>query len=182
MVITAVIGLVAITVAFPRLTGTVPYTILTGSMEPTMPPGTLVIVKRADPDEIGVGTVITYQITSGKPAVVTHRVVSQGFDGDGKPVFRTRGDANTAVDQDVVRPVQIKGKVWFSVPYVGYANTLLTGSQHQVVLVVAVTGLLLYAASMFFSGAWNRHRTRTAIPNHSPESAEPNSSEGPREC
>ena len=46
---------------------------LTSSMEPGLPPGTLVIVKPIDPVDVRIGTVITYQLESGKPTVVTHR-------------------------------------------------------------------------------------------------------------
>ncbi len=52
------------------------------------------VVRPVDPESIQTGDAITYQLESGKPAVVTHRVVSQGFDGNGEVVLRTKGDAN----------------------------------------------------------------------------------------
>ncbi len=59
----------------PRLGGATPYTVLTSSMEPEYPPGTLVVVRPVPIEEIGIGDVITYQLESGEPTVVTHRVV-----------------------------------------------------------------------------------------------------------
>ena len=67
-------------------------------MKPSMPPGTLVVVRPTPVDEIGIGSVITYQVESGEPTVVTHRVVAQGIGATGEPVFRTQGDANDVPD------------------------------------------------------------------------------------
>ena len=61
-------------IVVPALTHSTPYTILTSSMVPTYPPGTLVIVRPVAVDDIHIGTVVTYQLESGKPEVVTHRV------------------------------------------------------------------------------------------------------------
>jgi signal peptidase len=182
MVNTAVTAAIILTVFLPRLTGATPYTILTGSMEPTLPPGTLVIVKPVEPDQIGVGTVITYQMASGSPDVVTHRVVSQGVNGMGDLVFRTRGDANSATDKGLVVPAQIRGKVWFSVPYLGYATALVTGTQHQALTYLAIASLLLYAAAMFLKVAQRRRRARAEAAAQLPEDAPPHRSEGPAKC
>ncbi|MCB1280791.1 MAG: signal peptidase I, partial [Salinibacterium sp.] len=65
------IGAMAIVVR--AVTGSTPMTILSGSMTPTYPIGTLIIVKPVDPDTLAIGDTITYQIESGKPEVVTHR-------------------------------------------------------------------------------------------------------------
>ena len=149
LVIASVAAVVTVAVLVPRLGGATPYTILTGSMRPDLPPGTLVVVKPAPTDEIGIGTVITYQLNSGEPTVVTHRVVSVGFDGKGKRVFTTQGDANNVADAKAVMPVQVKGKVWYSVPYLGRVNNAITGKERSFTMIVVVSGLLLYATFMF---------------------------------
>ncbi|MFL6025080.1 MAG: hypothetical protein ACJ72O_17190, partial [Marmoricola sp.] len=69
-----VVVVLALAVVVPKLGGATSYTILTGSMRPHMPPGTLVVVKPDKPDQVRVGDVLTYQIESGKKAVATHRV------------------------------------------------------------------------------------------------------------
>ena len=51
----AVLAVLTVTVAVPRLAGATPYTVLTSSMEPGLPAGSLVVVKPVDPDELGVG-------------------------------------------------------------------------------------------------------------------------------
>jgi len=158
-VILAVAAVLCIGVLVPRLAGASPYTVLSGSMTPTYPAGTLVVVKPADPADIGIGTVITYQVKSGEPTVVTHRVVTVSS-LDGEPVFRTQGDANSTPDRVWVRPVQIKGKVWYSVPYLGHVNNLLTGHQRQLAVYVVAGLLLAYAAFMFTSSISDRRSSR----------------------
>jgi len=77
----------------------------------------------------------------------------------GERIFRTKGDANDAVDPDPVRPVQVRGEVWYAVPYVGRMNDVFTGSR-QLPLLVVVTGLLGYAASMFIGAARGKRQVR----------------------
>lgn len=158
LVILLVVAVLAVAVVIPRIAGATPYTVLTGSMQPELPPGTLVVVKPVDADEIAVGSVITYQLESGKATVVTHRVVGQGFNGKGEVQLRTQGDANDTPDQEWVRPVQIKGEVWYSVPLLGHVNNWLTGEERQVAVYVVAALLLGYAAFMLTSAARDRVR------------------------
>jgi signal peptidase len=155
-------AILAIAVLIPRIGGATPYVVLTGSMRPGMPPGTLVVVKPVSAANVGVGSVVTYQLTSGKPDVVTHRVVSMGFDGKGHRVFRTQGDANDAPDARWVRPVQIRGERWYAVPYLGYVTTLISGEQRQVALIAVVTFLIGYAAVMFIGAFRDRRQSAAA--------------------
>jgi signal peptidase len=162
LVILFVSAVVTIAVLVPRLAGATPYVVLTGSMEPQMPPGTLVVVKPVAADEITTGTVLTYQIESGKPTVVTHRVSSVGVDAKGKLRFGTKGDANKEPDAGLVMPVQIKGERWYYVPYLGYATSVITGEQRQIGMVTVVVGLLGYAGVMFIGAERDRRRRRDA--------------------
>lgn len=57
----------------PKLMGYEEMAVLTGSMEPKYPVGTLIFVKEADPNTLEVGDVITYHLDSN--TVVTHRIV-----------------------------------------------------------------------------------------------------------
>lgn len=147
----AALTAIALAVVVPRLGGGTPYTVLTGSMRPGMPPGTLVVVRPVDPATISTGTVVTYQLKSGEPTVVTHRVISQGINGAGELVFRTQGDANTVPDAAWVHPVQIVGERWYSVPYLGYVSNLLTGRERQMGIYATSALLIGYALSMFAS-------------------------------
>ena len=157
-VMSAFVLVLVVSVLVPRLAGATPYTILTGSMKPGMPPGTLVVVKPVDEKDIAIGSVITYQLESGERTVVTHRVVAIGFDGHGNRMFRTQGDANPSPDRKPVKPVQVKGERWYAIPRVGYVSNALTAAQRQTGVVVVAIGLLAYAAAMFTTAARTRGR------------------------
>jgi len=168
LVILGVVGVLAVAVAVPRISGATPYTVLTGSMEPSYPPGTLVVVKPVDFDRLGIGDVITYQIESGRPAVATHRVVGEANRFDGSRVLITQGDANDDPDPQPVAEAQVRGELWYSAPYLGRVNTLLTGRQRQIAVWV-VAGLLVgYAAYMFVGAVRDGRRSRRGVPARAP--------------
>jgi signal peptidase I len=157
VIVVGVAALLAV-VAVPRLTGATPYTVTTGSMRPDYPPGTLLVVRPVEADRIRVGDVVTYQPESGNATVVTHRVVEVSHTLDGDVVLRTQGDANDVVDADPVRDVQVRGRLWYSLPWLGHVNRTLTGGGRTVALYLVVTGLLGYAAFMFAGAVRDRIR------------------------
>ncbi|MEO6606135.1 MAG: signal peptidase I [Aeromicrobium sp.] len=157
-VISAVVALLAVCVVIPRLGGATPYSILTSSMEPDFPPGTLVVIKPASTKEINVGDVITYQLKSGDPTVVTHRVIAITTTPAGELRFHTQGDANNTPDPKLVVPEQIKGKLWYSAPQLGRVTNLLDNAQRHAISVLIVSGLLAYAAYMFVSSTRERRK------------------------
>ncbi|RDI20485.1 signal peptidase [Rhodococcus sp. AG1013] len=160
LLLIAMVGILALTIVIPRIVGATPYTVLTGSMKPTYPPGTLIVVRPQDPQTLAVGDPITFQWESGKPDVVTHRITQVRRTSQGELTFVTHGDNNPSPDERPVVPEQVRGKVWYSVPYVGYVNNYITGKQRSVLLVVVVGGLLIYAVSMFVSSGLDKARKR----------------------
>ncbi|NYJ01602.1 signal peptidase [Nocardioides thalensis] len=157
--ILGVVAAVTVAVLVPRVAGGTPYSVLTGSMRPDYPPGTLVVVRPVAPEDVRSGDVITYQRESGSSTVVTHRVVTVSTSLTGEVTFTTQGDANDAVDPDPVRAVQVRGRLWYAVPHVGRVNQLLTGRQRRTTVYLAAGGLLGYAAYMF-TGALRGRRLR----------------------
>ncbi|MDP3967963.1 MAG: signal peptidase I [Nocardioides sp.] len=151
-----------VSVLIPRVAGATPYTVLTGSMEPGMAPGTLVVVRPVAAPDIGSGDVITYQLRSGEPVFVTHRVVSVGTNLKGEQQIITQGDANEVPDELAVRSVQVMGEKWYSVPYLGHVNNILTGKERQMAVYVVAALLLGYGAFMGTSGARDRLQNRPA--------------------
>lgn len=179
LVILTALAAVALAVAIPRIAGGTPYTVLTGSMEPGLPPGTLVVVRPVEPEDIAVGDVITFQLESGKPTVATHRVVAVGTRLDGEQVFTTQGDANGAPDRNPVRMVQVQGRLWYSVPYLGHLNSALTGKQRQGAVLVVSTLLAGYAAFMFVGAVRDRFRRKgEPLPDDEPLAVVPVAASG----
>jgi signal peptidase len=162
VVLAVAVLVLAVTVLVPRLAGATPYTVLTSSMEPGMPPGTLVVTRPVDVDDIDVGSVITYQLESGRPTVVTHRVTAIGYDLEGRRLLTTQGDANTVPDATPVRAVQIRGEQWYAVPHLGRLSTVLSGSERQLGVVIVAMALLAYAVRMFAGAVRGGDRRRGA--------------------
>ena len=92
--------------------------VLTGSMEPAIWRGSVVVVVPAK--DYKIGDVITFGQISKTKTPTTHRVKDIKA-VNGRPVFITQGDANNAADSHEVSKGEIFGKVRFSVPILGYA-------------------------------------------------------------
>ncbi|MBT0568285.1 signal peptidase I [Williamsia sp. CHRR-6] len=162
VVIVAVFGVLLVGVVIPRVAGATPYTITTGSMTGTYDPGSLVVVRPTATSKLRPGQVVTYQLRSGRAAVVTHRIVSTYADGAGRLRFITKGDANPTPDPDPVLPEQIRGVVWYSVPYLGRVNAMLTGTVRTVVIGLVVATLFTYAGAMIISGVRDDRRAKAS--------------------
>lgn len=97
----------------PKLFDFKTFSVISGSMEPVIPTGSLVYVKAEDVDNLKENDVITFYGKQG--SIVTHRILKIEKDG-----FVTKGDANFDVDLAKVLPSQVIGKVVFSLPFLGY--------------------------------------------------------------
>lgn len=91
-------------------------TVLSGSMEPAIHTGSIVIIKPTDNYKIG--DIITFGKTEKTPT--THRIHDIKVNA-GNPVYTTKGDANNAPDNREISNNEVVGKVLFSVPYAGFA-------------------------------------------------------------
>jgi len=115
------IGLIAVLLivsAFP-ITGNIKFlTVLSGSMTPAIKMGSVVLVKPAS--DYKIGDVITFGEISRIKTPTTHRIYEVKVQGS-QPVYITKGDANNAPDIREIAKKDILGKVFLSVPYVGYA-------------------------------------------------------------
>jgi signal peptidase len=98
-----------------------PVVILTGSMEPSIKPGDLTIIRKCSIDEIKVGDVIEYQLEDFN---VVHRVIGI-YRYYEETLLITKGDANKSADPKPVQSDQILGKLEYTIPYLGYPAYLL---------------------------------------------------------
>lgn len=160
MLLLTVVALLVAMIGLPRAAGATSYTVLTGSMRPTMPPGSLVVTKPIEASGLKVGDAITYQVRSGEPEVITHRIISVSQTLGGETLFTTQGDANPHPDEKTVKAAQIRGVVWYCIPYAGYLNSLLTGEQRIWAVGSAVVFLLGYAVFMGIGAMMDIRKTR----------------------
>jgi signal peptidase len=156
-----VLLLALVTIVVPKVAAATPMTILTTSMEPKLPPGTLIVVKPKPLDDIRVGDVMTYQIQPGDPAVISHRVVAINHNSNGDRTFVTKGDNNSDRDPVVIEE-QVRGVLWYSVPYLGWVNSMVNGSQRTWITPAVAICLLGYAAYMIVAGALSARKKRRA--------------------
>ena len=94
-----------------------PMKVLSGSMEPGIKVGDLIIAKKTDPSNVKEGDVVTFKMNS--VVNVTHRVV-EVFNNDNNISFKTKGDANNIADDTLVQGDNLVGKLVFRIPKLGY--------------------------------------------------------------
>jgi signal peptidase len=155
-VLNAAVLLVLLAVVVPFVVYAVPqvagaddsFVVLSGSMEPRISAGDVVVTKAVGPDRIAVGDVITFVRSEGS-APVTHRVV--GVDRSGpEPVFATKGDANQDADQSSVAPADVIGVVVLTLPYIGYVVQFVNTTAGFVALLVVPLALLVVTEAWAF--------------------------------
>jgi len=124
-----------------------------GSMEPLISRGDLLIVRGVPASDIRSGTIedmdgdiIVFSaqgVWSNPPAEpIVHRVVDKKFE-DGIWQFRTKGDANPIVDEGWVPEDNILGVVVFKIPWIGWVKIFLTESGLLIPLLVIISVLLI---------------------------------------
>lgn len=91
-----------------------PVVVVSGSMEPEIPVGSLVFIDQRD-QSVDPGDVLAYRIGDTMDTIIVHRVVDQNNDG----TYITKGDSNDTADPASVTKQQIVGKEIFCVPKAG---------------------------------------------------------------
>jgi signal peptidase len=130
--------------AVPYAAGWRTYVVESGSMGATAPTGSMVAMRPITRSDVGVGDIVLLHRSNGTP--VLHRVIERKLD-NGRPVVRTKGDANPTADPDFypVPPTTLTPAL--VVPEVGYAVPVLRSTVGRCVL-VGLAGLLLITASV----------------------------------
>lgn len=136
-VLVAVVVIFAVLLVGVRLFDIQVYSVISGSMEPEYPVGSLIYVKEVDPSEVEVGDVITYVLPNDMPS--THRVI--GIDAANQHFF-TKGDANDIADGQPVHFKNLIGTPVFKIPLLGYVAYYI---QHPpgMYIAIAVGAILL---------------------------------------
>ena len=112
LLLIAVIG-TTLPLAIPSFLGYEAYNVVSGSMEPTIPEGSVIYVEHAEPSAIGEGDIIAFY---KEGTVVTHRVTENRVVTG---VFITKGDANEKEDISPVQYSELIGRVKYHFPFLG---------------------------------------------------------------
>ena len=126
--------LVPVAVIVPQLGGYVPFAVVSASMAPAIPVGSMVYVSYAEPETIQPGEVITFYMNVEAETTTTHRVVENDTQ---KKAFVTKGDANEKVDIVPIPYSSVLGRVIFTIPVLGF---ILLG-------INLIYGKIMYVAS-----------------------------------
>jgi signal peptidase len=100
-----------------------PALVGSGSMEPKMYPGDVVIIAKVQADNIETGDVIQFRVP--EEVTIMHRVIEIQETEGGSKVFITKGDANDEPDSEPVLPDNVVGKAVLTIPKVGWASVVV---------------------------------------------------------
>ncbi|MBR3607375.1 MAG: signal peptidase I [Lachnospiraceae bacterium] len=109
--------IIAILLIGPNILGMKGMAVLSGSMEPSIPVGSIVYVKETELEELKLEDVITYSLPGG--TYVTHRITDINTEEN---TLITKGDANEVNDASPVSFAQVVGKMVFHVPLLGFIS------------------------------------------------------------
>lgn len=129
-------------VSFFPITGNYKVMIVqSGSMEPKIKTGSIVIVKPSP--SYDVGDIITFGPTPKGKIPTTHRIIAENVNNS-MEIYTTKGDSNDSADLKGVLQKDVLGKVYVSVPFVGYALTAAKEPIGFLILIIVPALLLLF--------------------------------------
>ena len=149
-IVIVVLLLLVIAFAGVRLVGLTPYAVLSGSMEPKFPVGSLIYVKSVDPATIQPGDAVTFEKGSG--VIATHEAYEVDLDVQ---QIRTQGIANINSDGSIMKdaePVSFSSVIGVPVacvPMLGYVNAFVTSTLGTFIVIagaVVAIALSVYAS------------------------------------
>ncbi|MDR2973855.1 MAG: signal peptidase I [Propionibacteriaceae bacterium] len=170
LVVVVLLAAAVLLVVVPKVLGGMSLTVLTGSMEPTINPGDVVVTKGIDTaqaKDLRVGDIIVFLPFPDDPTLVTHRIVSVGATPKGT-VFTTKGDNNSVEDDWEVNDYKVRGKVVYWLPKVGYLRQWAGQSTEWIILGVAVA-LIGYAIVTFIISFRSPKKNKRAPENDADE-------------
>ena len=135
--------LLCLALAAPRLAGIKTFVVISGSMEPAIPVGSMVYSKEVDPKTLETGDVIVFYSSNdvqggagaGDVIPVTHRVVlNDTTNGE----ITTKGDANEKNDISKVAYLNVEGKVIFHIPQLGYVAAPMSSLMGKIALALII--------------------------------------------
>lgn len=119
------------------------FIVLSPSMEPAIPTGSLVITQLISPKSLKVGDVITFIRPDKTREFITHRIAQISQNGD-VAIITTKGDNNKAPDNWILAGGGVVGKLQYSIPYLGYLLSLTKTKVGIVIFILIPSFIILY--------------------------------------
>ncbi|MDP8903731.1 MAG: signal peptidase I [Chloroflexota bacterium] len=129
-----------------------------GSMQPTLPFGSMISVAPVEPSDVKAGDVVTLRTESG--VIVTHRVLDVDHAPDGSRMLQTKGDANSSADPLRLPDSAVIGEVRAYLPHLGYLMAFLSTATGTI-SALALVGTLMLA--IWFLEELEAERRRSAL-------------------
>lgn len=127
----------------PSLFGREVLIVTSGSMEPWLGAGDLIVVRHLGPEQnkdLKVGDIITFREQENNDFLVTHRIQEIALGSNGEPSYITKGDANSVADSTAVESNDIVGKLSFKIDNAGF---VLTSVEERNLLAFFVLAMIL---------------------------------------
>lgn len=168
--LTATVALLAVLLAGVQLLGLRVYTVLSPSMEPQYPTGSLIYVKSVDPDDLQIGDVITFTLP-GNSGTVTHRIVEilPDEDNPGRRCFRTQGDNNHHPDGGAVAEDRVVGTPIVMIPRLGYLAAVIRHPPGLYLAIAAAVCLMLAVLIIDIATDDSKHSERRTPHEQNPK-------------
>lgn len=117
------------------------FTVMSGSMEPTIKTGSLVIVKPAA--EYKINDIITFTSSTDLKKTTTHRLIETRTEGN-LTYGITKGDANDGPDAERIYQDKILGKLRLAVPYLGYPIAFSKTLPGLIIFIIIPATIIIY--------------------------------------
>ncbi len=132
--------------------------VLSGSMEPAIRTGSVVLIKPAG--DYKIGDIITFGKIGKNQTPTTHRINDIRVQA-GKPIYITKGDANNAPDQKEVSQSDVRGKVLFSIPLAGYVIDFAKKPVGFMLIIIVPAAVIIYDEVRKIYGEIKKKKTKT---------------------
>ncbi len=110
--------------------------VVSGSMEPAIHTGSVIVIKEIDPAELKVGDIVTFRSAEYDSQLVTHRIVRIDESSPSGLVFTTKGDANDTPDINPLPAALVAGRQLFSIPLLGYVMDFMQSRKGTLLLII----------------------------------------------
>ena len=115
--------------------------VMSGSMEPTITTGSLILIKPKA--QYALGDIISFHPKTDESIIVTHRIVRQVNKG-ADVFYETRGDANNGSDRQLIGTDQVIGASLFAIPWIGYVLKFIRTLPGLIIIIVIPATLIIY--------------------------------------